>query len=448
MTTTPYLGFDLPSPDAASQRADVARIATGLALLDAEALRRAGLLAVAGVPALLDLRLTDPMGLPPGMFSRLGTATWWDAAGVLRTAAAGTPRFDHDPASGRRRGLLIEPLGINLLVRAEELDHAAWSKAAVSVSPNQVKGPDGALTMDKIVEDGTTGAHRQSQGVSLTTGTTYCGSVFARAGERRALKLELSASGWSGSPRVTFNLASGSVQHVSGSPAYGIEDCGGGLYRPWIAAPATSTAGAMFMMLGASDTGEADAYAGNGAAGLFAWGAQVEAAPRPTSYMPSGAAQFTRAADVVALTDLAAWWPAAATIIIEATTYGEGGALLWLSDSSYSNRTHIARGSGGSAAAYVVVAAGNAQAALASAGGLWPAGVRTVLALACRTDDVALAAGGTLVGTDASATLPPVTALRLGADHAGVTALPCWVNRLMAVPRRVANTPLPLLTRG
>ncbi len=45
-------------------------------------------------------------------------ATYFDAFGVLRTAAANVPRFDHDPVTGACLGLLIEESRTNLLLNS------------------------------------------------------------------------------------------------------------------------------------------------------------------------------------------------------------------------------------------------------------------------------------------------------------------------------------------
>ena len=51
-------------------------------------------------------------------FTRASTATYYDAQGVLRTAASGVPRIDHDPVTGECSGLLIEEARTNLLLNS------------------------------------------------------------------------------------------------------------------------------------------------------------------------------------------------------------------------------------------------------------------------------------------------------------------------------------------
>jgi hypothetical protein len=58
---------------------------------------------------------------PAITFTRASNATYFDANGVLQTAANDAPRFDHDPATGESRGLLIEEARTNLLLNSATL---------------------------------------------------------------------------------------------------------------------------------------------------------------------------------------------------------------------------------------------------------------------------------------------------------------------------------------
>ena len=51
-------------------------------------------------------------------------ATYVDSNGVIQTAAANVPRFDHDPVTGESLGLLIEESRTNLVTHSEQLNNA------------------------------------------------------------------------------------------------------------------------------------------------------------------------------------------------------------------------------------------------------------------------------------------------------------------------------------
>lgn len=63
------------------------------------------------------------------VFTRASTGTYFDAAGVMQTAAVDEPRIDHDPFTGEVLGLLVEDARTNLL-----LNSAALSTQAVTVA--------------------------------------------------------------------------------------------------------------------------------------------------------------------------------------------------------------------------------------------------------------------------------------------------------------------------
>ena len=71
-------------------------------------------------------------------------ATYVDSNGVIQTAAANVPRFDHDPATGESLGLLIEESRTNFLTNSEHLD-TGWLYQGSMTAPTTttVKTPDG-----------------------------------------------------------------------------------------------------------------------------------------------------------------------------------------------------------------------------------------------------------------------------------------------------------------
>lgn len=64
------------------------------------------------VPGVLDPRIT---------FTRASTATYFNSAGVMQTAAINAPRWDYDPATLTLRGLLLEDARTNLLLNSAVL---------------------------------------------------------------------------------------------------------------------------------------------------------------------------------------------------------------------------------------------------------------------------------------------------------------------------------------
>ena len=196
---------------------------------------------------------------------------------VLMTAASGVARFDHNPVTQESLGLLIEEQRTNLLTYSEQFDNAAWTKTKSSITANTIIAPDGTLTGDKLVEDSTLGEHYPIQLVSLTTGTTYTGSVYVKAGERTSIRLQAAGGAFStyAQSNADFNLATGTVT-AQGSLSLGatITSVGNGWFRCTlsVATVATSTGG-IFPIL---SNGSTTSYTGNGYSGIYIWGAQLE----------------------------------------------------------------------------------------------------------------------------------------------------------------------------
>ena len=218
------------------------------------------------------------------------------------------PRFDHDPTTGESLGLLVEEQRTNLLVRSEEFDNAAWAPIGLLAfgsgsTANAIASPNGQITADLLTESTTTGTHQVQQTASVTIGQVYTCSVFCKLGPNavRRIQLLVTNANFTVTPIATFDLTTGTVVSVVQGTA-SITSYANGWYRlvlNTIAATSTGVNGFHFRLV---DTGTNNSYTGDGSAGLYLWGAQLEAGAFPTSYIPTTTAAVTRSADVASST--------------------------------------------------------------------------------------------------------------------------------------------------
>lgn len=306
-------------------------------------------------------------------FTRGSTATFFDAGGVLRTAAVDEPRLDHDPATGAALGLLIEESRTNEFLRSEQFDDAAWTKDGATIAADAATAPDGAMTAEKLVEDASSGMHRLYQSVAGDQTRPWTISVFAKAAERSALKLKINFTGSSTtSLTATFDLATETVSGLSAGagtsgPSASIVAMGNGWYRcsAWCSQGAAVQAGSVIGFAYLSDGTTSDSYAGDGSSGLHLWGAQIESGPCPTSYVPTAAAAVTRAADVAYRTLGNEYNADAGTVVVAFDSAADSFAAIGSKGTAFNrlliedSRVYFASGSTAyTAAAFVSMGAG------------------------------------------------------------------------------------------
>jgi len=171
----------------------------------------------------------------------------------------------------------------NLLNYSQGFDNAAWGKLNCTVSSDVTTAPDGTVTADKQIENTTaTVAHRLSQTLSLTAGTTYTFTTYIKAAGRTAAYLAMPQAAFGGTSTGSYFDLSAVTATKVGTATSTITSVGSGWYQCSVTATATTTTSdvaGIYTAIGASTT-----YTGDGTSGLYVWGAQFEAASAFSTY--------------------------------------------------------------------------------------------------------------------------------------------------------------------
>lgn len=252
-----------------------------------------------------------------GQFIRASTATYVEN-GLVKTASNNIPRWQNGI-------LFLEDSSTNLVTYSEQFDNAAWAKSAATVTANAIVAPDGITTADKIVENTTNAEHYiRSASVTLNAGT-YCASVYWHESSERSLYLRVVHTGDTFSTsQVTFLKSTLTLGAVSGNAiSANAVKIGDGWWRIELVFTITGT---RTVQHGIQLWSTSSVYTGDNISGVYAWGAQLEAKPKATSYIPTVATSVTRQADTftgtgliyTSATDARPLWSSATTYAVGA----------------------------------------------------------------------------------------------------------------------------------
>jgi hypothetical protein len=371
---------------------------------------------------------------PSITFTRASDATYFDADGVLQTAANDTPRFDHDPATGASRGLLIEEARTNLLERSAEFDNAYWSKtsggtgSAPVVTADVGVAPDGTTTADQIDFD---------RGVGNTTSDfsviRRSLAVPATGDYTQSVWLKAATSGDIGKQIAIRNVNNGFYTIIT-------------LTADWVRY--TRTENTSLTASRPFEISNRGTFTADNTVSVLAWGAQLEAGAFPTSYIPTTTAAATRSADSAVVTPISSFYnQAEGTLFAEWAAGGQTDAIVVseFNDGSTTNRIGIITTSSSLPSAIGRPSAGGWDINVGSAISL---GVAVKMAMAFAVDNVQAARDGTLGTADTSATMPSVSQLRLGRSAGGGTQanINGHIRKIAYWPKRLTNTLLEQLT--
>ena len=237
---------------------------------------------------ILDSRIT---------FTRSSTATYFNASGIVTTAATNEPRFDHNPATGESLGLLIEESRTNLCERSQEFDNAYFdTTTGTRVIPNSAIAPDGTFTADLLQEDTSTGIHsRFRYGIyTMQSGLYFTSSAFVKPAGRTTVTLE-----YRDDIHTVFNLQTLTVSGGGSGNATLVASSITPLPNGWYRITATSLGSGPYNSgfgIGLYGGGNRS-YTGDGVSGVYVWGLQVEQGAFPTSYIPTLSTFTSRASN-------------------------------------------------------------------------------------------------------------------------------------------------------
>ena len=392
-----------------------------------------------GAPA-LSLDFMTPGTLDPRItFTRASaTATYFDSAGTMQTAATNAPRWDNDPATLALRGLLIEEARTNVLLHSSAFNNAAWSKINCSLAAG-ITGPDGTVASVGVIPGNGLIAHLD-QSFAVVSGTTYTLSVFAKAGSQSSVVMFMPAAWWADALQrtATFNLITGVVSGLIGSGVSGISTpVGGGWYRISITATPTLSASGSVQITRAVVTGDGVNTA------YYVWGAQLEAGAFATSYIVTAGTSAMRAADVASIATAPWLVPATGTVATDfmlANRTTPDQTLFDMAGSTATVRHRVAGGSGWVIRAAIGAVGFNTANAVAS---------QNIVAKAALawggTTGASVLNGGTVATAAISTDAAGATAMTVG-SAVGAGYLNGWLRQTRYWNRALTNAELQTVT--
>lgn len=186
----------------------------------------------------------------------------------------------------------------NLLTYSQEFDNAAWTKFNSTITANTVVAPDGTTTAETLTANSSTSGHNTGQLITLTSGTTYTASVYAKKNTLDYINVfVINTSSSAVFASAAFNLNTGVVasSNANGTGfavvSSSITSVGNGWYRCVLVATygSSGSSPAVGFALnndGTTPNGESGgkSFAGTGTESVYIWGAQLEQRSAVTAY--------------------------------------------------------------------------------------------------------------------------------------------------------------------
>ena len=388
-------------------------------------------------------------GEPSGQvtFSRGSVGKYYNAVGILKTAAANIFRTSYMQDGTGYFGLLMEPAATNILT-SSSIDSGYTLNSSATLIPDQLASPDGTFNAEELTTIGSAGGDSgvyKTVVVTVSSSTQYTFSTYVKyvSGAVSTIKFGGEA-GWttSSSCVVHFNIVSNSFSNIGSQvTAYSSQALANGWYRIQL----TATTG------GAQVTSQLIVYNASttDAAVIGVWGLQLETGTDASSQIDTTTVAVTRSADIayVALGSVSWFSATEGTVFTDfkrnvntaTTTTG-----FQIDAATVNNSIRVEQSVTSRQIASSVTDAGVSQVAIVDSTG--NVNGRVKCAFAFKANDFANSYNAGAVSTDVSGTIPAsLVNLRIGYNETGQT-LSGVIRDLHYYSTRLSNSSLVTLT--
>ena len=223
--------------------------------------------------------------------------------GTIVPVATDEPAFEFN-ADGTYKGLLVEPAATNVCKQSEDIA-TSWGPTNATITVNATTAPNGNTTADKLNDDsgGGTGVVAVAQTITVSAATKYTASVFLKADQLAFARLLAFNYDGGTSGSQYFGLSGdGSLGTASNLDDSSITAYPDGWYRCSITWTQGAADTSFLFVIYVADSISNASVDRDGTSSIFVWGAQVEAGPIATSYIPTTTASVTRVKDDITQT--------------------------------------------------------------------------------------------------------------------------------------------------
>lgn len=301
-------------------------------------------------------------------FLRDSIATYIDADGLIKTVQPFQPRFDHDPITGKCKGVLVEEERTNLVTTSTYIAVAGDPDRMTRTAVTSLDGTANAYRLDINSSSDNGSLYISGSGIDTqyTANKVHTQSIYMKPGLVTyvlfALHADLIPSYGGVTKYAHFDLTNATVLNVEAPiTSAKIDKIRDGWVRLQITATAEVSITTYANLIYAADVSgnklSGSSY-NNGDTIFYAWGGQLEEGSFATSYIPTSGGTVTRKADQMYISGPAftsIYNPNEGTLVGYA--YAKNGPpvvsgnrteqYITLSDGSSSNRIFIQRVSNG-----------------------------------------------------------------------------------------------------